>query len=133
MDLEKQGGPYLQYSFARASNILKKCNFKNIYLNCYKNNKLTFRYYQIQEISLVKKLSQLSYIIELCSINLKPNILASYALELADLFNQFYRYIPVINSEDDSLKINRIYLVESFRVVFSIVLDMLGIDALEEM
>jgi arginyl-tRNA synthetase len=64
---------------------------------------------------------------------LKPHIFAIYARELADAFNQFYRFVPVISAEEEELRINRLALVDCARIVLANTLDTLGIGAPEAM
>lgn len=78
-------------------------------------------------------MAQLPHIIETCSICLKPNILATYASELVDLFNQFYKFVPVLSCPYENIKLARLRLVYAFKIVLSVILDTLGIDKLEQM
>ncbi|MBU4255706.1 MAG: arginine--tRNA ligase, partial [Candidatus Thermoplasmatota archaeon] len=57
---------------------------------------------------------------------------ASYVFELASCFNQFYRDMPVLKAEKDE-KNARLALVDCFRIVLRNALNLLGIDAPEEM
>ena len=130
LNFDKKGGPYLIYAYARASNIISKA--KEDFLSDNNNNFSEFLI-NTYEINLIKKLAQFTSIIEICSKNLKPSLLAIYSSELVDLFNQFYKNVPVINIENKKLKIQRLKLVEAFRLIFSIVLDTLGINPLKKM
>ena len=51
-------------------------------------------------------------IIDLGARELKPHVLAIYARELADAFNQFYRFVPVIAAEDEKIRAARLALVD---------------------
>jgi len=63
---------------------------------------------------------------------LKSHLIAKYARELAESFNLFYKDCPVLNAED-KLRKARLVLVECAKIVLSNVLDVLGIEAPEEM
>ena len=86
-----------------------------------------------QEIKLIKMLSKFSYIIEEAARTLKPNLLATYAKDLVDSFNLFYRDCPVLNEKNKDLRNARLLLVDSTRVVIRNGLNLLGIAAPEEM
>ena len=85
-----------------------------------------------EEIALVKKMAMLPYEVQAASTDLKPHILAGYARELAETFNQFYRYVSVLNAEPE-LREARLALVDASRATLANALDLLGIAALEEM
>ena len=123
LDFEKQGAPFVQYSYARACSILEKAKPQKYDLSV-----LTEK----EEIALVKKMAMLPYEVQAASTDLKPHILAGYARELAETFNQFYRYVSVLNAEPE-LREARLALVDASRATLANALDLLGIAALEEM
>jgi len=63
---------------------------------------------------------------------LKPHILATYARELADLFNAFYHYEPVLKSEGTTRQ-SRLTLVRAAKNTLKESLESLGIDAISTM
>ncbi len=86
------------------------------------------------EINLIKKMAMFDYIIDLGGRELKPHVLANLCfVELADAFNQFYHFIPVISAEDEKVKASRLALVNCARIVLANSLDTLGIAAPESM
>jgi arginyl-tRNA synthetase len=125
LDFDKLGAPFIQYSHARACSILKKTSGAPDSID---PSVLTGE----AEISLVKELARFSHVTNAAASNLKPHIVAIYARELAESFNQFYRLSPVLSAPDD-LREARIGLVECARIVLASVLDVLGIDAPESM
>jgi arginyl-tRNA synthetase len=128
VDFEKQGAPFIQYAHARACSIIKNA----------KNESITFEEFDAgvlleeQETSLIKKLAVFENAIDKAARELKPNLIAIYARELADAFNQFYRYIPVISAEPE-FRAARLALVECSRILLANTLDTLGIAAPESM
>lgn len=128
VDFEKQGAPFIQYSHARACSIIRKAQEDGIAFEVFDPNMLL----EEQEIALVKKLSWFENAIDTASRDLKPNILAIYARELADAFNQFYRYVPVLDAEPE-FRAARLALVDCSRIVLANALDTLGITAPESM
>lgn len=127
IDFEKQGAPFIQYSHARACNILKKAREENLWDETLDTNPALL--VEDVEILLIKKMACIDNIINQCVIDLKPNALAIYARELAEVFNQFYRFVPVMNTDDEKLRNVRLKLVDCARITLAIVLDTLGIAA----
>jgi arginyl-tRNA synthetase len=128
VDFEKQGAPFIQYAHARACSILKKAQDEGFSYDNFDPGILL----EEQEILLIKKLAQFGNVIDNSACDLKPNILAIYARELADVFNQFYRYVPVLAVELD-YRASRLALVDCSRIVLANALDTLGITAPESM
>lgn len=128
LDFEKQGAPFIQYAHARACSIIKNAQDEGIVYENYDPNLLV----EEQEVVLIKKLASFSNVIDNASRELKPNLIAIYARELADAFNQFYRYVPVLSGEPE-FRAARLALVDCSRIVLANALDTLGIVAPESM
>lgn len=122
LNFEGDTGPYIQYSYARASSILSKAKSKK--------GKSQILELDDSEIKLVKKLFQFPEIIEKAYKDLNPSYIANYSYQLAKTFNEFYHSCPVINSKQEIFRIN---LVKSFRQVLKNSLNLLGIDVIEKM
>jgi arginyl-tRNA synthetase len=131
LDFEKQGAPYIQYSHARACSILEKAKEEAAWNPEEKIDPSLL--VADSEIDLIKKMAMFDSIIDLGARELKPHILAIYARELADAFNQFYRFVPVIAAEDEKVRASRLALVDCARIVLANSLDTLGIGAPESM
>ncbi|OYT36808.1 arginine--tRNA ligase [Candidatus Pacearchaeota archaeon ex4484_71] len=121
INFEGDTGPYIQYSYARASSILSKSK---------KSPSFVPKKLGEKEKALVRKISDFPDIVEKSYHSLNPSIIASYAYSLAQLFNEFYHESPVIGSDSEEF---RIALVEGFKQVLGNALFLLGIDVLEEM
>jgi len=124
ISFEGNTGSYLQYSYARASSILKKAKRKKIRL------KPDIIDLTDQENKIVRKLSKFPENLRETSKQLNPALLSNYLFELAQLFNKFYHSCPVINSNQKEF---RITLVKSFKIVLGEGLRLLGIKPLEKM
>jgi len=121
LQFEGDTGPYLLYSYARASSILRKIKIRK---------KIKIIDLKKEEIALIKKISSFPEIIEKAYEEFAPNIIANYSFELSQLFNEFYHSCPVINSDNEDFRLN---LVEAFRQVLKNSLSVLGIETIEEM
>jgi arginyl-tRNA synthetase len=124
MAFEGDTGPYIQYSHARASSILKKTKIpKTADLGLLK---------QPEEINLITSLSIFPNIVERSAKEYKPFHIAKYVIELAHSFNNFYNTHKCI-TEDKELTKARTHLVRSTKQVFANSLNLLGISPLKEM
>ncbi len=121
LNFEGNTGPYILYSYARASSIIKKSKKKPLIKILDLNEK---------EISLVKKLEQFPQVIENAYEKFSPSLIANYSFELSQEFNEFYHFSQVIGTAEESF---RLFLVESFRKILKTCINLLGIDVLEEM
>jgi len=131
LDFEKQGAPYIQYSHARACSILEKAKEEAAWDPSKEIDPSLL--IEDSEIDLIRKMAMFDSIIDLAARELKPHVLAIYARELADAFNQFYRFVPVIAAEDENVRAARLALVDCARIVLANSLDTLGIAAPESM
>jgi len=129
LDIEKKGAPFIQYSHARAYSILRAAEEKGYAVSENYNAALLK---EPSEIELIRKLSKLGNIIEEASANLKVHQVAKSARELAETFNLFYKDCPVLTAEAE-LRKSRLALVDCALIGLRDVLDVLGIEAPDEM
>ena len=121
LSFEGDTGPYLLYSYARASSIIRKVKSKKtVKIVDLKNT----------EIKLLKKVNSFEEVITNAYKQLAPNLIANYSFELSQIFNEFYHDCPVLGSIEEGF---RLKLVDAFRTTLKKSLDLLGIDVLEEM
>ncbi len=123
LNFEGDSGPYIQYSYARASSIIRKAGKFN-------KSKINFDNLNSHEINLVKKISSFPEIVQKAEESLNPSLIANYSFELAQLFNEFYHACPVIGDESEAF---RLRLVDAFRTTLKNSLYLLGIEVMEEM
>lgn len=122
LDFERQSGPYIQYAHARACSILDKAGEFDEYIALENEH----------EMALARYIIRFPMVIETVVTELKPHLLAAYARELADLFNAFYHFEPVLKT-DGLVRRSRLTLVKASQNTLSEALQTLGIDALRTM
>ena len=122
---EGDTGPYLQYTHARASSILRKSKKR-----AGKFNAALLK--EQKEIELLRLLARYPSVVRSSLNQLRPNILSSYLYSLAETFNNYYQNVPVLKAEK-KVMLARLKLVDSVRVVMKSGLSVLGIDAPEKM
>ncbi|MBU2503925.1 MAG: arginine--tRNA ligase [Nanoarchaeota archaeon] len=122
VSFEGDTGPYILYSYARASSIMEKAPSVQ--------KKAEVNELEEKDIALVKKLSQFPEIVESAYKNLNPSLVANYSYQLAQTFNEFYHNCKVIGSEEEAF---RLALVQSFRQVLKNALALIGIETLDKM
>ncbi len=115
-------GPYILYTYARASSILKNTKAKT------KLEKIESL--DENEIQILKLLEIFPERARKAFEELDPSIVANYVYELCKKFNEFYHACRVLGSEKESL---RLAIVEAFRQVTRNACKILGIQLLDEM
>jgi arginyl-tRNA synthetase len=134
LNFEGNAAPYLMYTFARASSILRK----NAAPKGVRLGELTSPF----ETELIKLLGRFPQEIidivqdikrEVWGTRIELFHLAEYTYALSVAFNSFYNHCPVLKAETPELKAARLLLVELTRQVLANALHLLGITPLERM
>ena len=127
LKVEEGNGIYVLYSYARASNILKKAEEMKIYpLDGVEIPENLSK----EEWKLLKLLMDFPWISEKAAKQLLPNIIAEYTTKLSLYFNKFYEKCKVVR-EEEKIRNFRLKLVESFVTILKIGLSLLGIECIE--
>ncbi|MFW6449680.1 MAG: arginine--tRNA ligase [Nanoarchaeota archaeon] len=123
ISFEGETGPYVQYTYARISSILRKAQMpENPDFSCFGE----------EENDLVKKLAYFEETVYETKKHYRPSILCRYLLELCQQFNEYYHKVPVLNTEENKMKA-RVFLLGRIREAISEGLGLLRIETLEEM
>jgi arginyl-tRNA synthetase len=126
--LEGYTSAYIQYAYARIQSILKKIiNYQLSIIN------VDFaKLAEVKEIMLVKKLAIYPEIIGRAGVEYDPSVIAKYIYELAQMLNDYYHAVPVLQAEEET-KNARLALLSSVAQVIKNGLGLLGIETVEEM
>jgi arginyl-tRNA synthetase len=125
LDFETNSAPYIQYSHARAYNILKRAQERPEPDYGTLTNK--------REKELIMALAQFPEAFTNAANELQPGDITAYANNLADKFNSFYAAHPVIKAETPGLVGARLKLVDATRITLRNALSTLGIVPPERM
>jgi len=126
LNYERNSGPYIQYSHARACSILRK--------TAGKIGKAEVKLLKEPiERDLVLMVSRFPEIFIDAAENLKPHLIANFANALADKFNTFYASLPVIKAETPELSNARLMLVDAVKITLRNALNLIGIEAPQRM
>jgi len=126
LSFDGNSGPFLQYSYARASSMLRKAGDFDETVDA---SLLRDPF----ELNLVKTMSRFGSVVEMAGEAKRIHLLPAYGHELASVFNQFYVKVPVLKEKDPKVRDARLTLVKCARTVLKNVLDCLGMGAPEEM
>ncbi len=120
LSFEGDTGPYLQYTHARISSILRKTDEEG-----------DIAVLGDEEVTVCKTLDVLreSFV---QSTELKPHLLAQQLLVVARAVNSYYHATPVLKAEENVRKA-RITFLRKVREHIALTLSLFGITALEEM
>ncbi|MBN2458047.1 arginine--tRNA ligase [Candidatus Woesearchaeota archaeon] len=125
ISFEGETGPYVQYTYARASSILRKYNKKI-------DKNIDYTTYGDDELVLIKKMGAYHNTLVDAACSYKPSIVCRYLLDLCQIFNEYYHKTPVLKAEEAQMKA-RLLIVMGVRNILASGLKKLGIDVLPVM
>lgn len=124
LDLSGNSGPYLQYTYARLANILRKSESQPASDNLRLLTNATER-------AMMRQMLDFGYAIEQCAQHYALNGLALHLYELANLANRYYETVRINDDEDNDRKSARLQLVTAVMAQIKKGLGLLGIQVLE--
>jgi arginyl-tRNA synthetase len=123
LSFEGKSGPYILYTYARASSILRKAKKQ-------KSNISLPNSIADKEFLLAKKINSFPEIVEKSARDYSPHHIAEYSYELSQTFNEFYHSCQVIGAEEEKFRLS---LIDSFQKTLKSSLNLLGISTVDEM
>jgi arginyl-tRNA synthetase len=126
LSFEGRSAPFLQYSYARASSLLRKAERTDPPYP-FRVGELTTPW----EEALIRVLARLPGTVTYAARTAHVHTLATYAHDLAEAFNRFYNEVPVLRAEAG--RESRLALVAAGRQALGNTLDLLGLARLERM
>jgi len=123
--LQGNTAPYLQNAYVRIRSIFRKAGgeFRP-------PDKLDLR--EPNELALAKRLTQFAEVVPQVLNDFRPNLLANYLFELANVFHGFYEACPVLKAEEPA-RATRLALCELTARILQCGLRLLGIGVPEKM
>jgi arginyl-tRNA synthetase len=85
------------------------------------------------EIELIEQISRFPNAVQQAANEYRPLVMAAYAYDLANAFHSFYHAVPVLQSEDESIRNARLRLVAAAKQTLANALRLLDIKAPEVM
>lgn len=105
LSFEGNSGPYIQYSYVRAKNIVEKAGE----IGAFDSEKLMLSEH---DRACLRRLSFFDKAVMDSATKYKPHILATYCYELASEFNAFYVHTPkILEEQDANLRAFRLSLI----------------------
>jgi arginyl-tRNA synthetase len=118
-------GPYVMYTIARISSILKKAGVKPA--------KTCGHVRHAIERDLVSALAKYPEAVLQAGLQMKASVIAQYAFDLAQTYARYYEAVRTIDEKDAEGTAERLALCASIRQVLTNALGLLGIATIEEM
>ncbi|MBR6173253.1 MAG: arginine--tRNA ligase [Eubacterium sp.] len=127
LNFEGETGPYVQYTYARCSSILRKVE------NYSPDADIDCSYLTDEaSLALLKQLELFPSAVQEAATRYEPCVIARYAIAVAQAFNHYYT-VNRINVPEDNIRNARVLLVDITRRTLRDALALLGITCVEAM
>lgn len=145
LSFEGETWPYLQYTVARINSIMRKISDSLLFtldsvrqdeIPLCENQAKSLRWEWLNEkddIAILVHLAQFPEIVQKSAVSYKPNYVARYCLDLAQLFNSYYQKHKIIDETNIQLTNQRLGLIQAIKQVLVNGFDLLGIEEIENM
>ncbi|MEX4597224.1 arginine--tRNA ligase [Haemophilus influenzae] len=128
LSFEGNTAPYMQYAYTRIRSIFNKTDINSTALLA---APLTIK--DDKERTLAIKLLQFEEAVQTVGKEGTPHVLCAYLYELAGIFSSFYEHCPILNAENESIKLSRLKLALLTEKTLKQGLTLLGIKTVEKM
>jgi len=127
VDFEQNSGPYLQYTYARAYNILSKST------EPLDVNKVDFNDIVDDKRKLLLLIAKFPEIASKAIDELRPEDLLGFLRNISDTFNRWYNFERVLQEPDEGKRMLRLHIVKGVERVLYNGLSLVGIKPLQRM
>ena len=128
LSFEGNTAPYMQYAYTRIRSIF---NRSQIDLSEVEQAQLSIT--DEKERALAIKLLQFEEAVQVVGKEGTPHVLCAYLYELAGIFSSFYEHCPILNNDNQQVKLSRLKLALLTERTLKQGLDLLGIKTVEKM
>ncbi len=142
LSFDGRTGPYIQNAHVRANSILKKAQVEKLMAEGTPANSDTsfnleprpsIMSLSSHEMQLIELISRFPERVQQAANEYRPQVMAAYAYDLANVFHSFYHAVPVIQADTAEIRAARLRLVAAARQTIAIALRLLDIQAPEVM
>ena len=128
LSFEGNTAPYMQYAYTRIRSIF---NRSQIDLSEVEQAQLSIT--DEKERALAITLLQFEEAVQVVGKEGTPHVLCAYLYELAGVFSSFYEHCPILNNDNQQVKLSRLKLALLTERTLKQGLDLLGIKTVEKM
>lgn len=128
LSFEGNTAPYMQYAYTRIRSIFNKADVNPTALA-----EAKIQLSDEKERALAIKLLQFEEAVQTVGKEGTPHVLCAYLYELAGVFSSFYENCPILNAEDENVKLSRLKLASLTEKTLKQGLELLGIKTIEKM
>lgn len=128
LNIKGNSGPYLQYTYTRCRAVMKKGQTEKMSFNNLKIPSL-----KPEEEDLLRTVYRFPEVVEEAAIKFSPNLICSFAFDLAQKYNLFYGLHPIIKAKNKDVKLFRMVLTAVVSQLLKNALLLLGISVPEKM
>ena len=128
LSFEGNTAPYMQYAYTRIRSI-----FNRSQIELSEVEQATLSITDEKERALAIKLLQFEEAVQVVGKEGTPHVLCAYLYELAGVFSSFYEHCPILNNDDQQVKLSRLKLALLTERTLKQGLDLLGIKTVEKM
>ena len=135
--LEGNSAPYLQYTYARATSVLRNAKIAQLTVGSrqLESPEAIKRKYAFpvgeEEMPMLRYIYRFPEVVQAAARNYSPNLVCNYLFELAQRFNSFYAAVPIIKAEEN--KELRLALTSATAQILKNGLTLLGIETPERL
>ena len=130
IDFNGNTGPFIQYTHARISSVLRKAAESGIVIPAQieKDIEITEK-----EISLIQRLAEFKNVLKEAAATYSPALIANYTYDLVKEYNQFYHDYSILREENEDKRAFRLLLSVNTAKIIRNGMKLLGIDVPERM